>query len=161
VKITWPASDALLPIDLRPDADDSTMRRRLVELLNETEAAAAWLILDSGQPLGWLAAPTTSLHGRTAGDARAALRVAEPIEPVDERMIDTYSGRALRLVQRHALGVSTAEHSGSDLLTVHASWSWQVGEHLVVLSTSSVEQALVQLLIQRVDVLAEKIVLDV
>ncbi len=71
-------------------------------------------------------------------------------------MLPTSSGDALRLVQRLAL----ERPDGAAFVVVQASWSWVVGDELVVLSSSSAEPALAELLIARIDALAAKIVID-
>jgi hypothetical protein len=156
VKVTWPSNDALLPLGLDDHRHDPSSAPTLIRLLNETDAAAAWTVVDDARPLGWLAARTTPLAGRPAGVVRAELRVPDPIGTIDESMITTTSGRALRLVQR--LAVERPE--GPALVAVQASWSWVVRDELLVLSSSSVHPALAERLIVRIDALAAKIVID-
>ena len=113
--------------------------------------------MDDSREVGWLAARTAPLAGRSAGVVRAGLRATHPIGPIEESMLSTTSGDALRLVQRLALEVP----EGRAFVVVQASWSWVAGNELVVLSTSSAEPALAELLIAQVDALAAKIVIDV
>lgn len=156
MKFTWPPTDTFLPLDLEAHRRDPSSAPAIIRLLNETDAAAAWTVLEDSREVGWVAVRTAPLDGRPAGFARAGLRAPDPIGPIEESMLPTSSGDALRLVQRLAL----ERPDGAVFVVVQASWSWVVGDELVVLSSSSAEPALAELLIARIDALAAKIVID-
>ncbi|WP_416394405.1 MULTISPECIES: hypothetical protein [unclassified Curtobacterium] len=156
MKFTWPPTDTLRPLDLEAHRRDPSSAPTIIRLLNDTDAAAAWTVLEDSREVGWVAVRTAPLKGRPAGVARAGLRAPDPIGPIEESMLPTSSGDALRLVQRLAL----ERPDGAAFVVVQASWSWVVGDELVVLSSSSAEPALAELLIARIDALAAKIVID-
>ncbi|WP_225557843.1 hypothetical protein [Curtobacterium oceanosedimentum] len=146
----------LRPLDLEAHRLDPSSAPTIIRRLNETDAAAAWMVHEASREVGWVAVRTAPLAGRSAGVVRAGLRAPDPIGPIEESMLATSSGDALRLVQRLAL----ERPGGARFVVVQASWSWVVGDELVVLSSSSAEPALAELLITRIDALAAKIVID-
>jgi hypothetical protein len=162
--IAFPGVTGLVPVPLGGEDDSSSdpgYVPALIGLLREAEAAAAWLVTDQdGYVLGWLAARLVPLAGRSAGAVRRELRVDDPIGPVEESMVETDAGRAFRLVQRHGIPSPTPEDSDAQRLAVHASWSWALDSDLLILSTSSDEPALAEVLVARIDDASAKMVVD-